>query len=308
MIRLIGKAKTEIKVTVGLCVKNGEKTVKEAINGVINQTYPNELMELIVVDGDSIDKTLSIVTDMISRMDMHAKIYSDGGTGLGVARQIVVDNARGEYLVWADADTVVPEDYVQKLVEFMKKNPHLGGARGIREVTNRTSLTGKLENLSLLLRITRRSVFDGHGIFRVKAIRQVGGFDTRIKRCGEDIDLIARMMEAGWPFSVSDVKFYHKSGSWNHVWNTSMGYGYGYHYRKHKHKYRDPVVPWSRSFPIVLTIGLRDSAIAYKLTHQKISFLLPFHYLFRSIPWWLGFAKSHIEGYGHIQSPRQGKS
>ena len=48
------------KVTVGMCVKNCAATIKEAIESVLNQDFPHELMELIIVDGNSEDETLSI--------------------------------------------------------------------------------------------------------------------------------------------------------------------------------------------------------------------------------------------------------
>lgn len=53
----------ETKVTVGLCVKNSEKTVKDTVDSIIKQKYLPNLMEIIVVDGDSKDRTLSIVTE-----------------------------------------------------------------------------------------------------------------------------------------------------------------------------------------------------------------------------------------------------
>jgi len=55
--------KMETKVTVGLCVKNSEKTVKDTVDSIIKQKYLPNLMEIIVVDGDSKDRTLSIVTE-----------------------------------------------------------------------------------------------------------------------------------------------------------------------------------------------------------------------------------------------------
>ena len=298
------------KVTIGLCVKNSEQTIKEAVESIISQTYPHELMELIIVDGGSKDKTLSIITDTISKTDVHYKIFFDEGRGLGVARQMVVDNACGEYLIVVDADAIAPKDYVRDLVEFMEQNPRLGGAKGIQEIMNPTSLTDKLENLSLSLRRTPRHIFDGQGIFLIEAIRQIGGYDTRIKEFAEDVDLITRIMRAGWLFSVSDAKFYHTIGSWKRIWER--GLRDGFRVRSHDFNIYFSRVQIShvhariaQTFPFVFIIGIRDSFAAYKSTLQKISFFLPFYYFFKSIPWWLGFTKSHIDSYIHTYSNRK---
>ena len=47
-------------VTIGICVKNTEKTILDAINSILEQDYPTDLMEIIFVDDGSEDRTLSI--------------------------------------------------------------------------------------------------------------------------------------------------------------------------------------------------------------------------------------------------------
>lgn len=82
------------KVTIGICVRNCEVFIKEAIESVANQDFPHELMEIIVVDDGSEDKTLSIVLNLVSKVDIHVKVFHDRWIGLGPARNIVVENAR----------------------------------------------------------------------------------------------------------------------------------------------------------------------------------------------------------------------
>jgi glycosyltransferase involved in cell wall biosynthesis len=54
------------KVTVGICVRNCADYIKEAIASIIDQDFPHDLMELIVVDGCSEDKTLKIIRAALS--------------------------------------------------------------------------------------------------------------------------------------------------------------------------------------------------------------------------------------------------
>ena len=55
-----------VKVTIGFCVKNAEQTVRDAIRSILKQDFPHEMMELIIVDGYSKDKTLSIIQNELS--------------------------------------------------------------------------------------------------------------------------------------------------------------------------------------------------------------------------------------------------
>jgi glycosyltransferase involved in cell wall biosynthesis len=283
-------------VTIGFVTKNCEGTVRDAISSVVKQNYPHELMEIVIVDGESRDETLSIVRDVLSKTDIRSRICFDGGRGLGVARQMVVDEAHCEYLVWVDGDDVIPEDYVDRLVELMEANPNLGGAKAQRVIMDASSLAGKLENLDLALRTTSRHIFDGHGVLRLPAVRNVDGFDPRIKGAGEDIDLIMRMRSAGWSFAVSRAKFYHRADTWTMMWNRGIRDGYSAHYLNRKHK--GMLELWTRAPPITALLGLRDSRIAYRLKHQKASFLLPFLNVIKSLAYWVGFAKAYIDEHG----------
>ena len=81
-------------VTVGLCVRNCEATVGEAIESVLDQNFSHELMEIIVVDDGSEDKTLSVVSDILSKSDLSVEVFHSEWMGLGPARNTVVDNAK----------------------------------------------------------------------------------------------------------------------------------------------------------------------------------------------------------------------
>jgi len=277
-------------------VKNNEETVKKAIESILNQDFPDKFMEIIVVDGESKDKTLSIVMDSVLDNAMKVKIYSDGGKGLSEARQIVVNNAEGEYIVWVDGDVVVPKDFVRKQVEFMEQNPRVGiavGKFGYKEGT----LVATLQSL----RHYTGNRFTGNDatICRIEALRQVGGFDIHMKGACEDLDLMTRIKARGWALSVNEkAKFYHAcKEAWRDLWTEQNWFGYGGHYVWHKHK--GLFALWDK-VPLLIFLGAFKKAVrAYKMMHQKKSFLIPLAMLFENIAWWFGFAKAHMDNYGH---------
>lgn len=49
------------KVALGLCVKNAEATIEDAMNSILNQDFPHRSVELIIVEGCSKDGTFSII-------------------------------------------------------------------------------------------------------------------------------------------------------------------------------------------------------------------------------------------------------
>jgi glycosyltransferase involved in cell wall biosynthesis len=298
------------KVTVGVCVRNSAATLREAIKSIISQDFPHELMEVIFVDDGSEDSTLSIVQEYVFRMDIAAKVFCTSWQGLGAARNLVVENAEGKYIIWVDGDMILPKDHVRKQVEFMEQNPKVGIAKAKYGMLDEENLFGFLENVGYIAvdsmyggKPTLRTLGTGGSIYRVEAIRQVGGFDVCISGVGEDMDAEARVRRAGWLLYLgSPAVFYERRRkSLRSIWRESLWHGYGGHYFAHKNGLPALSTLYKMFPPAAILDEVSHSFRVYKLTHRNTVFLLPFHWAFKRIAWCLGFIKSHIEGYGHVR-------
>jgi len=292
------------KVTVGVCVRNSASTIRETIESIMAQDYPHELMEVIFVDDGSEDSTLSIIKSYIPKMDMKAKIFHHEWRGLGPSRNVVVNNAEGDYIIWVDGDITLPPSFVREQVSFIEQNPKIGIVGGKPAFCIKGNLVTILESIvPVVYRIkygkkAKNLPGTGGSIYRVKAIRQVGGFDELIKGSGEDIDAAYRIKSAGWLVYRDHALFYDKhAATWVGLWKHYFWHGYGGHYFFHKH--RSIAKIYGMVPPISFLVGLLFSIEAYKITRRKVLFLLPFHYMLKRIAWCLGFIKGHIDGYGH---------
>ncbi|MEM2146341.1 MAG: glycosyltransferase [Candidatus Jordarchaeaceae archaeon] len=291
-------------VTVGVCVKNCEDTVKDAVRSIISQDFSHELMEVIVVDGCSSDRTVKKIKDVINHSNIKYRIFSED-KGLGYARQIVVDNALGDFIIWVDGDMVLPKNFVTKQISFMKNNPDVGIGRAKYGVLPEQKYVAFLENIPFVVESWRHegdvplSICGTEGaIYRVCAIKEVGGFDINMRGAGEDTDLARRILDAGWLAKSTDAIFYEQcKESWMDLWKQYSWWGYGGHYIYHKTK--DFGMPFKISPLGGFLAGILRFPFAYKLTARKILFLLPFHYAFKRLAFCYGFTKAHIKGYGH---------
>jgi glycosyltransferase involved in cell wall biosynthesis len=292
-------------VTLGVCVKNSEASVKDAVESILDQDFPHELMELIVVDGCSEDRTLAIIEESLSGSDISSMVFHES-EGLGAARQIVVDNARGDYIVWVDGDMVITNGYVREQVEVMEKNPHVGIAKG-REVYNGSSLVAVLESMRPLIYRSRKwkslvVVGTAGAIHRVEAIKQAGGFDRSIKGANEDVELGMRIQYLGWVPALSNPVFYHTPRqTWQALWQEYFWWGYGTHFVRHKHGKRSIALVYEFP-PFAFISGVATSVYAYRLTHKMVSVLLPLQYFFKNVARCLGYVHSHFDKYGHLQA------
>lgn len=287
-----------VKVTIGVCAKNSEKTIKETIDSIINQQYPAELIQLIVVDGCSKDKTMSIVADSTGKTRMKVEIYSDEGRGLGAARQTVVNKATGKYIIFVDADVKLFDDFVKMHVKFMEENPSIGVAFG-KPMYQEGTLVSSIWNLYQYA----TGGFSGNDatVYRPEALRSVGGFDSNIKGAGEDTDLLNRIQTRGFLVSVNEqARWLHKNRDNLKGFLAERSWmGYGGHYFFHKINRRPT---WHDSFVAAFGSGLKLEYKAYRQTQRKLSFLIPLQLVLGNVFWWFGFFKGHIDGYGHTKS------
>jgi len=285
--------------TIGLCVKNNEATIKEAVNSIYCQDFPDELMEIIVVDGCSHDQTLNIIKGFLSKRTIKVRLFSES-KGLGFARQMVVDNALGKYIIWVDGDIVLSKNYVQQQVIFMERHPSVAIAVGSFCMAPNDNWVAILENVGYVIDSVRHKSEETSkllgtegSILRVKAIIMVGGFDLNINGAQEDLDVAYRLKLAGWKFHVTNAILYERQRrTLRALWKQHFWYGYGLHYVQHKNKERNMFVDKSND-------RIFFSSKAYKLTHRKVVFLLPFFFIFKKTATLFGFIKAHIDGYGH---------
>jgi len=301
--------KGTVVVTIGLCVKDSERTIKETIISILNQNFEKKRMEVIVIDDGCRDRTMPILIELFSKSSLKVRIYSTSGAGLTIARQMVIDNSCANLVVFIDGDMIFSKDFLQKQVELMEKNPSIGVSQGIMRGKKSESIVAELEDLSCsgdyeigIHRTWRRNpqaLGTGGSIFRVDAMKAAGGFDARIKGAAEDADLTARIKLAGYSLSTSNAIFEHEfKKTLKTLWKQYSWYGYGMHYFYHKHgKLNSSVL--INFWPISYVWSAMRAILVFRITHRKIAFFLPSYNFFRSTAWWYGFFRGHQDGYGH---------
>jgi len=288
-------------VTIGVCVRNAEATIKNAIKSILHQDFPHELMEVIFIDDDSEDKTLQIIQNYVSNIDISTKVIHTSWRGLGAARNLVVQNAAGKYIIWVDGDMLLPRDHVRKQVEFMQKNPKIGIAKARYGILPNDCLVGFLENIAFVAvdimyggKVTSRGLGTGGSIYLVEAIRKAGGFDNNLKGVGEDLDAESRVRNAGWLICLgSPATFYERRRqSWSSLWQEAVWHGNGGYHVFCKNR---EIFALYKMTPLAGFIaGVWYSNIAYKVTRRKVVFLLPVQYTVKRIGWLFGFIKAQL--------------
>lgn len=105
------------KVTIGMPVYGVEKYIRKCLHSVLNQTFHEE-MEILVVDDLGPDRSIDIVKEMQSSYPngYQIKILTQPqNMGCWAARNRILDEAQGKYLLLVDSDDYLSEDAVEKM-------------------------------------------------------------------------------------------------------------------------------------------------------------------------------------------------
>ncbi|MBN2202851.1 MAG: glycosyltransferase family 2 protein [Candidatus Aenigmarchaeota archaeon] len=100
-------------VSVVVCTKNEEKFIKGCMECLKKQTVKPEI---IIVDANSKDRTVAIAKNYTD------KILKERKKGIGDARNLGAEKAKGDIVAYCDADSRPPENWVENIEKFMGKN------------------------------------------------------------------------------------------------------------------------------------------------------------------------------------------
>ncbi len=209
-------------ITIGLTCYQAADTIRDAINSAAQQDWPN--FEILVVDDSSTDGSINIIEKEAERLKNVQFIRMSHNTGVASTRNTILENARGEFLVFFDDDDVSKKNRVrlqyEKLITYesicdtsliacyasgLRVYPN-GYKFEINAIGSRAVVpTGEIVADYLLFNRREAGIFYGAGtpacslMARTSTFKTVGGFDIEFRRV-EDIDFAIRLALLGGHF------------------------------------------------------------------------------------------------------------
>lgn len=105
-------------VSVIIPIYNGERHIRRTLDNLLKQTYPN-YEAIIVLDGCT-DGTYAICEEYKKKSEK-IRIIQQQNAGTYIARYNGISNAKGDYIMFLDADDYLEENAIQLLVEVKEK-------------------------------------------------------------------------------------------------------------------------------------------------------------------------------------------
>jgi glycosyltransferase involved in cell wall biosynthesis len=115
---------SEPKVSIGIPVFNGAKTLAKTIEAAINQDYKN--LEIIISDNCSTDETQLIAEEFQKKDSRIRYIRQEINYGMTANFSKVFENSTGEFFMWAAHDDQHEPTFISRCLPLLLSNPEAG--------------------------------------------------------------------------------------------------------------------------------------------------------------------------------------
>lgn len=101
---------------------NYGRFISQALDSVLAQTFTD--WECLIVDDGSTDDTCRVVHPYVAGTDRFRYLHQQNA-GPAAARNTGINNSRGKYIQFLDADDLIQPDKLNRQVDFLQRNPHV---------------------------------------------------------------------------------------------------------------------------------------------------------------------------------------
>ena len=224
-------------VTVVVPIRNEVDFIAECIQSILNNNYPQEKLEVIVVDGLSNDGTREVVQRLIAN-DRRISMLDNPERIVPYAMNRAIDAARGEIITRVDGHADVAEDFIANSVRVLQERPDCWCAGGSIDSISHTQI-GRI-----IAACMSTPVGVGNAHFRLRdyegyvdtiafgsywrwVFDRIGKFDEELVR-NQDDELNARLiMNGGRIFMSRSIQCrYYPRTSLQKLWRQYYQYGF----------------------------------------------------------------------------------
>jgi succinoglycan biosynthesis protein ExoA len=230
-------------VSVILPVRNERMALPALLGSLERQDYPRDRFEILVCDGFSEDGTRELVAERARRSSVSLRLLDNPKRRSGPARNVGVQHARGEFLLFIDGHCSLPNDrLIRSMVEIFDQT-------GADCLCRPQPLTAALRTPIAQAISLARASWLGHGrdsliynleyrgsadpassgaMYRKEVFESIGNYDESFDAC-EDVEFNVRVRKFGFQ-SYSDPSLavcYEPRASFGGLWTQMIRYGRG---------------------------------------------------------------------------------
>lgn len=189
------------KVSIVIVARNEEAKIAECLKAAYEAVAEIGGAEMIVADSASTDKTAEIALEMGAKV---LRLKPDWELSASAGRHLGTHYAKGEFILFIDADTLVYEGFLAPALAAFEQNEKLAGVCGFLD--DSTEGTDELLSFEDRFEVVTdiKWMRGGCCFYRREAILDVGSFNPYLL-AEEEADIGLRLTRAGWKLQMLPV-------------------------------------------------------------------------------------------------------
>ncbi|PMM04012.1 hypothetical protein BCT61_17315 [Vibrio breoganii] len=190
-----------MKVSIVVKALNEEKKIERCLSSLVKER--DQLLaqgisvEIILVDSCSIDKTIEIASTFdIDIVQFKNKLDANCGSAV----QLGYQRSNGDYIYLIDGDMEAKPGFINKALDYLKRNYDCAGVSGIihDELVTSQSDRQRVNSYSRFKNVTSVKSLGGGGLYRKEAILSVGYMGHKSLESCEELELAVRLKKQNW--------------------------------------------------------------------------------------------------------------
>lgn len=214
-----------MKISVVLTILNEEKTIGGFLKSLSLQSI--KPIEIIIVDGGSVDKTSEMINDQISTFN-NLKLIKKPGVNRSIGRNIGIDRAIGEVIAVTDAGCILDKDWLKNITKPFKDNKTMSVAGFYKPVCN--NIFQKCLAPYFCVMGKRKTILPSSRsvAFRKEVWEKAGGYPQNMNYC-EDLVFDQKIIKAGFKFYFEPlaIVYWPMKNNLKAVFKQFYNYAYG---------------------------------------------------------------------------------
>jgi len=233
-------------ISIVIPCRNEEKFIEKCLKSILDQDYPKEKLEVLVVDGMSVDRTREIIASY-SKKHSNLKLIDNHKKITPTAINTGIQNSKGGVIIVLGAHTFVEGDFISKNIKYLQqtKADCVGGrvkavGRGFWGKVISFIMSSPFGVGDARFRYSDREGYAdtvAFGAYRREIFQKIGLFDENF-RYGQDAELNFRLIKSGGKifFTPRIESYYYVRSSLSELWCQYFRYGYSKAklFRKHE--------------------------------------------------------------------------
>src|SRR3989338_4822409 len=197
-----------VAVSIIMPCYNESSTIAKALDSLLNMKYPQDLIEIIVVDDKSNDNSVDIVRGYMGRYPGKIRLIVNDRNSGGAAQptNIGLRAAKYDFVAVTDADSTPEPDALIKMIGFLQHDPKVAAVTCAVMAYGSKTFMQKIQTIEYSIISWSRKLLDcvdavyvtpgPFALYKKDILLRVGLFDT--KNLTQDIEIVWRLRSYGY--------------------------------------------------------------------------------------------------------------